>query len=212
MKATVYKIKNLTNNDCYIGSTSNYSRRKKRHLKDLEDNKHHSIILQRAIVKYGIESFEFEILETFDYTSKEDILVREQIYLDLLPKYNICLIAGSQLGAKRSDAFKLAMSIRMKGCTPWNKGLKTGPVSSKTRKKQRDSRKGARHSKEAKAKIGVKMSKPILQFDKVGVFMKEWKSAIEISKSIGGSYTGLVRHINNKNKYKTFKNFVWKKK
>jgi group I intron endonuclease len=59
------------------------------------------------LVKYGYASFSFEILE---YCNKNDVLVREQYYLDLLkPEYNILRIAGSSLGYLHTEQAKLKM-------------------------------------------------------------------------------------------------------
>ena len=53
-------------------------------------------IIANAISKYGLEAFEFVILE---FTEKEDVLSREQLFIDTLnPEYNIAKIAGSTLG------------------------------------------------------------------------------------------------------------------
>ena len=50
----------------------------------------------RAILKYGYSNFELEILE---YCDPENLIKREQYYIDLLkPEYNILKIAGSRLG------------------------------------------------------------------------------------------------------------------
>jgi len=82
----IYKIRNINNNDCYIGSAKNINRRWNRHRCGLRNNKHENIILQRAWNKYGEENFIFEILEE---CMVEDLLTNEQKYLDLNPKYNI---------------------------------------------------------------------------------------------------------------------------
>ena len=71
----IYKIINNITKDCYIGSSINLHNRKSRHFKDLSKNKHHSIILQRAVNKYGIDNFTFEIIEIL---LVENLLKREQ--------------------------------------------------------------------------------------------------------------------------------------
>lgn len=92
----IYKIINKLNGDCYIGSSIKLKDRKTRHFRDLKNGVHHSIVLQRAVDKYEIENFEFEIIEE---CSKEELLIKEQYYMDLLsPKYNICKVAGSSIG------------------------------------------------------------------------------------------------------------------
>ena len=101
MKSGIYKILNKINNDCYIGSSVNLSNRKSRHFKDLQNKCHHSIILQRSVEKYGIENFEFQIIEECE---KDLLIQKEQYWIDLeIPKYNICKIAGSALGVKQSE-------------------------------------------------------------------------------------------------------------
>ena len=96
MKSGIYKIENQITKDIYIGSSVHLNNRKSRHFKDLEKQKHHSIILQRAVNKYGIGNFNFIILENCD---KDLLLKREQYYLDILqPLYNILPNAGNSLG------------------------------------------------------------------------------------------------------------------
>jgi hypothetical protein len=64
-------------------------------------------IIDRALLKYGYSNFMFEILE---YCTKDNVLEREQYYIDLLkPIYNIVKIAGSTLGYKHSNETKEKM-------------------------------------------------------------------------------------------------------
>lgn len=88
MKIGVYQIRNIGNNDLYVGSTTiSFKSRWSGHRRLLRSNKHHSIHLQRAWNKYGEESFVFEVLTTCpqEYCPK-----LEQWFLDSLePRYNI---------------------------------------------------------------------------------------------------------------------------
>lgn len=213
MKAIIYKIENLKTRDCYVGSTTNYSRRKKRHFEDLKDNKHHSIILQRAYNKYGKDLFVIHVIDKIEYETKEEILEKEQYYIDtILPKYNVCKTAGSQLGAKRSEEFKKQCSDRMKGNIPWNKGKKIGKQSTTTIKKRSNSLKSHNVSKKTRDKIKSKLSKPVLQYDKDGIFIREWDSAKQASIELDFSYTALIKYLNGKSNINTFKNWIWKRK
>lgn len=64
-------------------------------------------IIDKALLKYGYSNFSFEILE---YCTRENVLVREQYYMDLLnPVYNIVEKAGSTLGYKHSDEVREKM-------------------------------------------------------------------------------------------------------
>lgn len=114
MKAIIYKIINIKTEDFYIGSSAQYKRRKGKHLYDLRKNKHPCVHLQNSYNKHGLINFEFHILEEFEYASKDEILNKEQYYLDTLkPIYNICSKAGSPLGVKRSEEFKKKVSDRV---------------------------------------------------------------------------------------------------
>lgn len=58
-------------------------------------------MVYKALLKYGHSNFKLEILE---YCSQEDLIKREQYYLDMLqPTYNIRKLAGSSLGRETSD-------------------------------------------------------------------------------------------------------------
>ena len=56
--------------------------------------------IHAALLKYGYENFKLEILE---YCKADELVVREQYYLDLIkPEYNILTNAYSLLGFKHS--------------------------------------------------------------------------------------------------------------
>lgn len=62
MEKYIYKVTNLINNKIYIGQTVNWKERFTQHKKlgyGNEENK----ILYKAITKYGIENFQFEVIE-----------------------------------------------------------------------------------------------------------------------------------------------------
>ena len=84
-KCGVYKITNKINGKFYIGSSINITDRELRHKSDLSCGTHHSEHLQRAYDKYGKENFKFEILEL---CNEEDVVKREQYYLDKLKPYD----------------------------------------------------------------------------------------------------------------------------
>ena len=111
----VYKITNKINGKIYIGSTfsnGGFEKRWYTHKNLLKRNKHYNKILQNSWNKYGEDSFEFEIIEIV--LTKEDILIKEQYYLDLFKSYengyNACRIVNSTLGIKLSDETKTKMS------------------------------------------------------------------------------------------------------
>lgn len=77
----IYKITNIVNNKIYIGSSRNIKNRWFKHTALLRHNKHENKHLQNAWNKYGEENFKFEIVEQCEV---EELLIREQFYLDSL--------------------------------------------------------------------------------------------------------------------------------
>lgn len=190
-KAVIYKIVNSKNGKIYIGSTVNFSRRKQRHFQDLKNNNHHCLPLQRAYNKYGVQYFSVEKIEIFEYNSVENILVKEQYYLDnFKPEYNVCKIAGSQLGSKRSKQARLNMSKGQKGRKVWNAGLKTGPLSEETKK----------NMSKAQKKRMKKYYKKVAQFSKDGEFIKEFKSLTDCSNKLNLQVTNLTACLKGRRK------------
>lgn len=98
-KAFVYRWINKLNGKEYLGSTSNGRRRL---LTYFDDNslKLAKMPIYNAILKYGRDNFIFEIIE---YCQPEDVIQREQFYLDHFDfDYNILEKADSILGYKHT--------------------------------------------------------------------------------------------------------------
>ena len=130
----IYKIINLENNNIYIGSTINLKKRKYEHFLTLSKNTHSNKHLQAAWNLYKPSKFVFEIIE---YCKKEELLIREQFYIDnLKPHYNIASFAGNTLGFKHSEDSKKIMSKRHKGKI----------ISEETKAKMSNSKKGILNS------------------------------------------------------------------
>lgn len=139
MAMGIYKITNLVNGKFYIGSTSNFQKRKREHRSGLITNTHFNNHLQHAFNKYGIESFSFEVVEHVDNIG--DLLDVEQKYLDEL---NPC---DMEIGYNLS---RCATSYRVCGEDNPHFGV---PKSEEQKRKTSESLKGHKHSKETKQKI-----------------------------------------------------------
>ena len=136
----IYKIINLKTNQIYIGSSVNLMRRKYEHFRQLKNGIHNNQFLQNSFNVYGINSFEFVILER---CKKSKCIEIEQNYINILkPKYNINPIAGSSLNVKHTN---------------------------KTIEKIRKSQTGKIKSKETKDKIRLKMNEFIKEHGGVGI-------------------------------------------
>ena len=103
-RSGIYRLTNNITGATYVGSSVNLARRLRQYYSPgflkKEILKNNSIVY-KALLKYGYFNFKLEILE---YCSREDLIEREQYYLDMLePTYNICKLAGSSLGRETSD-------------------------------------------------------------------------------------------------------------
>lgn len=84
----VYAIKNMITNELYIGSSTNFGSRRDKHLSLLKHNKHLNHKLQESANRYGVNNFQFIVLEFCELNLKE----REQHFVDLLnPVFNITI-------------------------------------------------------------------------------------------------------------------------
>ena len=83
MKNVIYKIRNITNNKFYVGSTNDSRERFRNHRKMLRGNRHHCKHLQASWNKYGEDFFKFEILEELEHSellfAAEDIWLKEWV-------------------------------------------------------------------------------------------------------------------------------------
>ena len=194
----IYKIQNLITDEIYIGSALNLQKRKWSHLHDLRYNKHHSPILQNSWNKYGEENFKFIVIEEINI--KEDLIVREQFYIDNLhPKFNCSKTAGSPLGVKHTLQSRLNMSKS-------HLGKKLTPESIK---KRTEKLLGSKRSEETKENMRNSAKKiPVVQYDLDQNKIKEWISATEASKVLKITRA----HITNccTGNRKTCGGYIWK--
>ena len=202
----IYKITNLFNGSFYIGSSSDIERRFAQHFNDLRKNKHHSILLQRSVNKYGLENFIFEII---DYCNEDELLTLEQFYIDTLqPDYNILKTAGSCLGVKRSDETKKKISEVRK-----NKGLAKGENNNFYGKhffgEQNAMYGKKRPDLSERNKLG---SKVVLQFKLTGEFVNEFKSLKEASTITNIKKCNISAVCLGRPKHKQAGGYFWKYK
>jgi group I intron endonuclease len=181
-KSGIYKITNRVNGKIYIGSAKSVSHRLSEHKWYLKNNNHENPHLQNAVNKYGLDNFDFSILEDVEQSK---LLEREQYYLDLYKSYeeetgyNIRRKAKSNLGLKHSKETIRKISENNKGKNLGKHLGKDNPFFGKkhleetkqklrrkrsieTRKKISECRKGMHLSEETKRKMSqsLKGKKP----------------------------------------------------
>lgn len=158
-KLGVYKIRNKITNMIYVGSASaitngksrsGFNRRFSHHFYRLQEGNHRNKILQNSWNKYGYSNFEFSIIEI---CNKEDCLIREDYWIKKL---------------KSSDR-KFGYNIcptSLANYYPKSEDEIKNTINRLTGKKRPMS-------------VVLKISKPLLQYDLDGNFIKEWVSVSE---------------------------------
>lgn len=145
-------------------------------------NKHHSKHFQNSWNKYGINVFEYEILELVD--DKLNLLNREQYYLDTL------LFAKDYIAKINSKFLELGYNIN--------------PFS--------NNRLGTTQSQKSilKSVKNNPNRKEVLQYDFNGVFIKEWESAANAARELNLGKGSIGNCCNNKSEYCSDFIFVFK--
>lgn len=111
--AGIYRIRNVLNGKCYVGSAVNIHQRWLEHRSMLNRGVHHSPHLQRSWARNGEASFVFEVI---DLCSIGDLIEKEQKAIDELESsYNVCRVAGSTLGRLHSSETRKKISQRLTG-------------------------------------------------------------------------------------------------
>jgi group I intron endonuclease len=97
----VYKIVSKSTGRHYIGSAKHFGIRRRNHVCQLRAKKHHSIILQNHVNKYGINDLLFFVLEVLNWDDGTAIQ-REQFYIDETRPYLNVLKNANSTGKKAS--------------------------------------------------------------------------------------------------------------
>lgn len=115
----IYMFKNKLNQKCYVGKTINLKGRYYSHV----DGSKRKSYLQKAITKYGIDNFDFVILEHIQHEDKKVLNSKlNELEIYYIKKYdsynsgyNLTLGGDGALGAIRSEESKKAYSESKKG-------------------------------------------------------------------------------------------------
>lgn len=113
----IYCIENILDGKKYYGSSMKVEWRLEQHRRALHKGQHTNVFLQRAYNKHGAENFHFNLVENMGDPSKEELLAREQWYIDNnIGGYNIAPANGGntlknhpdreQIIAERTSKFR----------------------------------------------------------------------------------------------------------
>ena len=169
----IYKIVNKINNKIYIGQTKDIIKRFTRHKSNVVNKINHT--LYDSMRCYGIENFEFIIIEKIENINK--LNEREQYWIDYYKSYdrnygyNLRLKAESNRGYKHSEKSKINMSLAKQKNPSWlgkkhtkesrdkiakaHKGKKLTKIHKLNIAKSLIGKKRRPHSKEAKLKMSI---------------------------------------------------------
>ena len=208
-KSGVYRWVHNKSGKMYIGSSADLGQRFSSYysLIWIKSQAKRSIIY-KSLLKHGYSEFRLEILE---YCNSEDVIKREQFFLDYLkPEYNILKIAGSRVGFEVLEETKAKISAAL-----------TGRVLSESVKgKIKAARIGVKHSEVTKAKLKehlINLNKNILAekksikvtiFDLETKVFTEYSSIRKAAEAIGSYAHKILNYENlklNKNYTKPFK-------
>lgn len=140
-KSGIYEIINTVNGKKYVGSSYDVKKRIQTHQSRLRTNKHINKHLQNAYNKYGVENFEFNIVELCGI---DKLTEQEKYHLSKVNEsYNIRKVVDSNLGIKLSEETKKKIGRSSLGRV----------VSKKTRKLISEALKGKPKTKEGVLKM-----------------------------------------------------------
>ena len=200
-KIGVYGI-SFKKSKIYIGSSVNLFKRFKEHIKGKKSN----LRLRRAIVKYGLNNFEFIIFKFLLNKDKKLLINEETFYLSLFPKnslYNFKFIASSMLGYKHTKEAIRKMQILNRGKNHPLFG-KHHSIESKTKIKLATTGKnnpmfGKKHKDSSKILISKsKSKKPVFVYEIIDnkyKFVSYFINAVKVAEWLGVHKTTIYRYI-----------------
>lgn len=160
-------------------------------------------MLQRAINKYNLQNFIFVI---FEYSETEELIFREQFYLDALkPEYNILKVAGSSLGYVHTEESKVKIGETHKGKTGINSPNFGKIISAETKVLMSLALSGKNHpmynknhSEESKNKISISNGTSIFVYLSDGkTLINSFSSAIKAGEFLNVSYHTVLKYAKN---------------
>jgi len=112
-KSGIYLLTNLLNKDKYVGQSIDLGKRFTKYFNLSYLKNRNTLVISRALIKYGYANFSISILEYWD---KDLLNEREQYFMDIIkPVYNTLKIAGSSSGYKHTQESKDKRSLNLKG-------------------------------------------------------------------------------------------------
>jgi group I intron endonuclease len=218
-QSVIYKISNKINNKIYIGQAKNITKRLYQYKYYFKTNIFTNKHLTSAIKKFGLENFEFSILE---YVEENNLSEREIYWISHFDSSNNEKGYNKTLGGdglKATPEIKLKISISLTGkkhTEERNLNQSLSQLNNKHTQESKDklSKTNIERFKniEAREKQGIKLRKPVIQYSLQGDFIKEWISTREVEKILKIDRGTISKCCNGKGYYKSAGGYIWKYK
>lgn len=197
----IYKIENLINGKIYIGKSVNVEKRFKTHINDSfnENKPEYNHLIHKAIRKYKVENFSFDIIEECD---ENELNSREMYWIHI---YDCCVLDGRDKGYNMTRGGEGSSSIDIyKVYELWDSGLSIGEIA--------DTLNHDRHAISVRVKeyknytnkdnknrhydlVAKSRQKEICQYDLIGNFVEQYDSILEASEKTGIGYRTICSNI-----------------
>lgn len=209
----IYKVVNKINNKIYIGKSKDLrTRLRAHHTEPFNTNADmYNSLFYRAIRKYGIDNFEFEIIE---YCSEEDLNEREQYWIQYYNSYigvpngygyNMTIGGETNCFVKQYDRdWILAL---------WNEGKTHKEIKEITNCTQQTLTRildELHIDTTIRRRRGRYNARKVLQYDLDGNLIQEFPSASEAARSVNDASGNISRAC--RGLIKTVKGFQWRYK
>ena len=200
MEGIIYRWTNKKNCKKYIGQTVNP---RKRYLQHKRGERADSQIIDRAILKYGAENFDYTVLLTIHADTREELrrlldeaeiaLIRlEQSYYKTGKGYNMTLGGMTRGSYTHTETTKIKLSKMKKG----------HKLSETAKRNIAEGHRGLKFTELHKAnlqKANTCRMKGVRQITKEGVLVAEYPSIKEAERQTGinrGNISGSIKHPN----------------
>lgn len=211
----IYKITNQINGKCYIGQSIDIEKRWKQHISDAKNsNRKKCPYFHKALIKYGIENFKFEILEEclIDKLNEREIYWIK-FYNSYENGYNLTPGGNQSIWVNPDEIYTL-----------WDIGYSVGEIyqllngkycrqtiTSYLQRYDNYNEKESKRRGRLKAKKTLHNNEElycIKQYSFFGDFIKNWETTYEIERVLNIPHSSVSAVLNGKNKQTA--SFQWR--